>query len=210
MQILTINEWSQQINVSEAVTEDYLYHFTKFETIIPIAKSNMLKNTDSNAKSISLTRAKHFEIGTKYYIQPQVRIVLDRKKIKSKYKLKPFAYFRRLKNSDFFSKGYDSLIDRWYKDSKGNGGKIDRVMFEDEQEEQLLTNPLKNLKKYVVKIQFNFDSFKSWLKDNPINESVLGASKQKENGETQTDMQFNQALQIISKLGIVENDTRLP
>lgn len=87
------------LHINEALEE--LYHFTTYSSMISILLSDVLRGCDevcsdgTDPKFISPTRSKISATGYPHGMIDDkiIRIVLDRKKLQSKYKISPYDYF---------------------------------------------------------------------------------------------------------------------
>jgi hypothetical protein len=115
--------------IQEAKQVGIVYHYTNYENLLNILQDDMLMIGNHNY--ISLTRNKK---NNKNGLQ--VQIVIDGNKLSNNYKIEPFDYF----DMEYAKKhpiGYSG---------------------EDEQEERVLTKKIKDLHKYILKINIMFNA----------------------------------------------------
>ncbi len=129
-----------------------MYHFTSFENLIEILKSNSLKEGNSNY--ISLTRNKNYYKNADD-VPANIRLTLDAEKINNNYKIFPFQH-------QYFQDVKGNIIKSFWK------GHPDRDLSFKEYEEIIKTKELKNLNKYLIKI-----SYSNYLKDKFLNNNII-------------------------------------
>jgi hypothetical protein len=116
----------------EAKQVGILYHYTPIITAYQLVTNNKL----GYGSQVSFTRDKNFHIHHRAAIDTeQLRFVLDGDKLSENYKIKPFDYF--------------------YKDRE----KVGHQGTYDESEERITNGPVKELDRYLIKVQI----FKAFL-----------------------------------------------
>ena len=115
---------------------DTLYHFTNGGNMVNILKNDeFIASDEGHGKFISTTRTPYAKIGypTGMIAKDIVRIVLDGKKLATKYKIKPYSWGA----------------------SKGNIHDPQQTNVESEERIYLKQTAIPNFHKYIKKIQIN-------------------------------------------------------
>jgi len=125
-----IQEILEEECISESKQVGIVYHYTWLERLINILNTDELIGRN---KRISVTRNKHFHKQYRLTVPSQCCFVLDGNKLSERYKIEPYNYY-----SDFHTNAEPYVHKKYH----------------DEQEEVILTDKIKNLHNYILKIKF--------------------------------------------------------
>jgi hypothetical protein len=131
-----------------------LYHFTSIENLMEIINNNELIGGLDRDSDISLTRDKNF-IDTSgaagLGCNSECRIVIDGNKLSNNYKIKPHNAFS---DGDVFDDSVMSVAARPFRSLGWFNNK--EFIVGPESEERVLTTVIKNIKNYIIKVDFIF------------------------------------------------------
>jgi hypothetical protein len=145
--------------ITEGKQVGTLYHYTDIWKLYKIIKQNTLLPSKGSNK-LSLTRSKHYDFAL---AQDHSVIVLDGDKLSNNYKITPHHDISWNYNAqDMEPEDIDDIdnqmpIDRFKKN------------FHEDEKEETIKGPIKNLNKYIIKVIINKDntSIPDFVKNNP-------------------------------------------
>ena len=154
--LMSINEYvNAKILPKELRNMDLLYHSTKMEYVDRILKTDTLEGTGDYDYGVATSRNKHYAYGTHSaeedenwgYNAGHIQFILDRAKIKYKYKIEAFDWEEMKLNAKPKLGEHDSGI---------------------QSEDKIMTNKIKNISKYIIGIHIVHGEYEYELLTNQL------------------------------------------